>query len=76
MSQKYVNKLKLNSSILRGSNYASPAKGAPLQSEAVAANAATKDIVYPMGWTGENVAQDFDISRDHGLILREIIPTG
>jgi acetyl-CoA acetyltransferase len=63
MSQKYVNKLK-SSSILRGSNYSSPTKGAPLQSETVAANAFAKDIVYPMGWTSENVAQDFDISRE------------
>ncbi|KAG1800981.1 Thiolase, N-terminal domain-containing protein [Suillus plorans] len=41
-----------------------PDKGAPLQSEALGVNAAAKDCLYPMGWTSENVAQDFDISRE------------
>ncbi|KAG1749831.1 Thiolase, N-terminal domain-containing protein [Suillus paluster] len=41
-----------------------PDKGAPPQSEALGANAAAKDCLYPMGWSSENVAQDFDISRE------------
>lgn len=45
-------------------NYVSPDKGAPPQSEALGVNAAAKDCLYPMGWTSENVAQDFDISRE------------
>jgi acetyl-CoA acyltransferase 1 len=45
-------------------NCASPDNGAPPQSEAVGANAAAKDCLYPMGWTSENVAQEFDISRE------------
>jgi acetyl-CoA acyltransferase 1 len=45
-------------------NYASPEKGAPPQSEALGVSAAAKDCLRPMGWTSENVAQDFDISRE------------
>jgi acetyl-CoA acyltransferase 1 len=44
--------------------YASPDKGAPPQSKALGVNAAAKDCLYPMGWTSENVAQDFDVSRE------------
>ena len=42
----------------------SPDKGAPPQSESIGINAAAKDCLYPMGWTSENVAQDYNISRD------------
>lgn len=41
-----------------------PDNGASPQCEAVGANAAAKDCLYPMGWTSENVAQEFDISRE------------
>jgi acetyl-CoA acetyltransferase family protein len=41
-----------------------PEKGAPPQSEALGVSAAAKDCLRPMGWTTENVAQDFDISRE------------
>ncbi|KAG6379917.1 putative thiolase [Boletus reticuloceps] len=42
----------------------SPDKGAPPQSESISANATAKDCLFPMGWTSENVAQDYNISRD------------
>ncbi|KAH9942932.1 3-ketoacyl-CoA thiolase [Amylocystis lapponica] len=41
-----------------------PDNGAPPQSDEVGANGAAKDCTMPMGWTSENVAADFDISRD------------
>ncbi|KAH0835014.1 putative thiolase [Lanmaoa asiatica] len=44
--------------------YDSPDKGAPPQSERIGANTAAKDCLYPMGWTSENVAQDYNISRE------------
>lgn len=42
----------------------SPDKGAPPQSESISANATARDCIHPMGWTSENVAQDYNISRD------------
>ena len=42
----------------------SPDKGAPPQSESIGANPTARDCLYPMGWTSENVAQDYHISRD------------
>jgi len=45
-------------------NCASRDNGPPPQSEALGENAAAKDCTFPMGWTSENVAQDFDISRE------------
>ncbi|KIJ68205.1 hypothetical protein HYDPIDRAFT_106356 [Hydnomerulius pinastri MD-312] len=41
-----------------------PDKGAPPQSESVGANSAAKDCLHPMGWTSENVADDYNISRE------------
>ncbi|KAF8550519.1 thiolase [Imleria badia] len=41
-----------------------PDNGAPPQSASISANASAKDCLYPMGWTSENVAQDYNISRD------------
>lgn len=41
----------------------SPDKGAAAASEDFTATA-VKDALQPMGWTSENVAEDFNISRD------------
>ncbi|CCM03113.1 uncharacterized protein FIBRA_05234 [Fibroporia radiculosa] len=40
-----------------------PDKGAPASSDSIKANQAACDSVMPMGWTSENVAGDFNISR-------------
>ncbi|KAJ7630776.1 Thiolase, N-terminal domain-containing protein [Roridomyces roridus] len=40
-----------------------PDKGGPSQSELIAANQPSKDCIQRMGWTSENVASDFDVSR-------------
>jgi acetyl-CoA acyltransferase 1 len=42
----------------------SPDKGGPSQSEEIATNASARDCPKPMGWTSENVALDYDISRE------------
>ncbi|KAJ8509419.1 hypothetical protein ONZ45_g8411 [Pleurotus djamor] len=41
-----------------------PDKGGPAQSEEVAAHPPSADCPKPMGWTSENVAADFNISRE------------
>lgn len=65
MSQKYVGLFSrpCRLPVLFFSND-SPDNGAPPQSESIGVNPTAKDCTYPMGWTSENVAQDFNISRD------------
>ncbi|KAG9081078.1 hypothetical protein FRC06_005845 [Ceratobasidium sp. 370] len=41
-----------------------PDQGSPPLSEDIMAHVTSKDCVQPMGWTSENVAQDFNISRE------------
>ncbi|KAF8846222.1 thiolase [Paxillus ammoniavirescens] len=41
-----------------------PDKGAPPQSESISASSAARDCLHPMGWTSENVAEDYSISRE------------
>ncbi|KAI0673345.1 3-ketoacyl-CoA thiolase [Trametes maxima] len=41
-----------------------PDRGGPQQSDVVKASQLACDAFMPMGWTSENVAADFDISRD------------
>ncbi|KAG6889917.1 hypothetical protein C0992_003621 [Termitomyces sp. T32_za158] len=41
-----------------------PDKGGPSQSELIAINPAAKDCQERMGWTSENVASDFNITRE------------
>jgi acetyl-CoA acyltransferase 1 len=41
-----------------------PDNGGPAQSEEIAACAPARDCPKPMGWTSENVALDFNITRD------------
>ncbi|KAG6826602.1 hypothetical protein H0H92_015187 [Tricholoma furcatifolium] len=41
-----------------------PDNGGPSQSELIAANQASKDCKERMGWTSENVASDFSITRE------------
>lgn len=41
-----------------------PDNGGPVLSEEIAAHPAAADCPKPMGWTSENVAEDFNISRD------------
>ncbi|KAL0578608.1 hypothetical protein V5O48_003399 [Marasmius crinis-equi] len=41
-----------------------PDKGGPSQSELVSCNAAAADCPKPMGWTSENVAADFSVTRE------------
>ncbi|KAF8222133.1 thiolase [Tricholoma matsutake] len=41
-----------------------PDNGAPPQSELISSNPASADCQGPMGWTSENVAADFNISRE------------
>ncbi|KAF8598163.1 thiolase [Ceratobasidium sp. AG-I] len=43
---------------------ANPDGGSPELSEDVMSHTTAKDCVQPMGWTSENVAQDFNISRE------------
>ncbi|KAJ6621574.1 Thiolase, N-terminal domain-containing protein [Mycena sp. CBHHK59/15] len=40
-----------------------PDNGGPSQSDLIAENAAAKDCTFRMGWTSENVAMDFDVTR-------------
>ncbi|KAF8213222.1 Thiolase, N-terminal domain-containing protein [Mycena galopus ATCC 62051] len=40
-----------------------PDVGGPSQSELISCNAASRDCCERMGWTSENVAEDFEISR-------------
>ncbi|KAJ7225682.1 Thiolase, N-terminal domain-containing protein [Mycena pura] len=40
-----------------------PDKGGPSQSELISCNPASKDCTQRMGWTSENVASEFDVSR-------------
>ncbi|KAI8990477.1 3-ketoacyl-CoA thiolase [Trametes punicea] len=42
----------------------SPDRGGPPQSEVVKASQLARDAAMPMGWTSENVAEEFDISRN------------
>ncbi|KDN42710.1 hypothetical protein RSAG8_06667, partial [Rhizoctonia solani AG-8 WAC10335] len=48
----------------RVANGISPDSGSPKLSDDIMAHKAAKDCVQPMGWTSENVAQDFNISRE------------
>ncbi|KAJ3498184.1 hypothetical protein NMY22_g19627 [Coprinellus aureogranulatus] len=41
-----------------------PDNGGPAQSELVSCNAAAKDCNEKMGWTSENVAKDFNVTRE------------
>lgn len=41
-----------------------PDKGGPAQSELISVNSAANDCKERMGWTSENVATDFNITRD------------
>ncbi|KAH7912993.1 Thiolase, N-terminal domain-containing protein [Hygrophoropsis aurantiaca] len=41
-----------------------PDNGGPSQAEEVATNPAAKDCLNPMGWTSENVAEDYNIPRE------------
>ncbi|KAK7059130.1 hypothetical protein VNI00_001756 [Paramarasmius palmivorus] len=41
-----------------------PDKGGPTQSELISCNPAAADCPKPMGWTSENVAADFNITRE------------
>ncbi|EPQ60511.1 3-ketoacyl-CoA thiolase [Gloeophyllum trabeum ATCC 11539] len=43
---------------------ANPDNGAPALNEEIMSNPAANDATKPMGWTSENVAGDFKISRD------------
>ncbi|KAF8578724.1 thiolase [Ramaria rubella] len=43
---------------------ANPDKGSQELSEEIMAHGVAKDCVQPMGWTSENVAEDFNISRE------------
>ncbi|KAJ7102094.1 Thiolase, N-terminal domain-containing protein [Mycena belliarum] len=40
-----------------------PDNGGPTQSELITSNPAAKDCTQRMGWTSENVASDFEVSR-------------
>ncbi|KAJ7900174.1 thiolase [Mycena olivaceomarginata] len=40
-----------------------PDSGGPTLSELISCNAAAQDCTQPMGWTSENVAADFEVSR-------------
>ncbi|KAJ7099624.1 Thiolase, N-terminal domain-containing protein [Mycena crocata] len=40
-----------------------PDNGGPSQSELISCNPAAKDCIQRMGWTSENVASDFQVSR-------------
>lgn len=42
----------------------SPDNGGPSQGEEIAVNPSARDCPKPMGWTSENVASDYDISRE------------
>lgn len=44
--------------------YYSQDKGGPSQSEEIANNYPARDCPKPMGWTSENVAVDFNVTRD------------
>ncbi|PBK77387.1 thiolase [Armillaria solidipes] len=41
-----------------------PDKGGPQQSELISENAASRDCSKPMGWTSENVAEEFVVTRE------------
>ncbi|KAF8745169.1 WD40 repeat-like protein, partial [Rhizoctonia solani] len=43
---------------------ANPDSGSPKLSDEIMAHNTAKDCVMPMGWTSENVAQDFNITRE------------
>ncbi|KAL5639239.1 hypothetical protein ACGC1H_006669 [Rhizoctonia solani] len=43
---------------------ANPDSGSPKLSDDIMAHNTAKDCVQPMGWTSENVAQDFNITRE------------
>jgi len=45
-------------------HFDSPDNGGPEQSDAIKASTAARDCTMPMGWTSENVADEFDISRE------------
>lgn len=42
----------------------SPDMGAPPLSEEIMAHSTAKDCKEPMGWTSENVANDFAVTRE------------
>lgn len=44
--------------------YSSPDNGGPAQSELVSCNTAAQDCNEKMGWTSENVAKDFNVTRE------------
>ncbi|KAH8119951.1 thiolase [Phellopilus nigrolimitatus] len=43
---------------------AHPDQGSPPLSEEIMAHGSAKDCIQPMGWTSENVAEDFNVSRE------------
>lgn len=43
---------------------ANPDKGSPSLCDEIMAHEVAKDCIQPMGWTSENVAEDFNISRE------------
>lgn len=47
-----------------GDGVSSPDRGGPPQSDVVKASQLARDAAMPMGWTSENVAEEFDISRE------------
>jgi len=52
-----------NNSFIR-SCFSSPDKGGPEQSELVSCDPQARDCPKPMGWTSENVAEEFNITRE------------
>jgi len=44
--------------------FESPDKGAPTQAEEIAAHTSARDCPKPVGWTSENVASDYGITRE------------
>lgn len=42
----------------------SPDKAGPAQSELISQNGPSADCVKPMGWTSENVSEEFSITRE------------
>lgn len=63
MSDKYVLAI-FGRRHLQSCSYASPDKGGPEFSELISCNPASNDCKERMGWTSENVAEDFDVTRE------------
>ncbi len=62
MSEKYISSPRLTRR--RTDVIHSPDKGGPQQSELISENAASRDCIKPMGWTSENVAEEFIVTRE------------